>query len=162
MKRSDQGPAGNANGGDSQSIAQGKCRGDANDLKDLEVLPWLPCYCHPAPSPKKTKQGDGDDFHAAPAAAADVEQHLERQQPPPAIVAAIKLPYDPHAKGGARIRLPDKLMEYLNNEVEKDVLWWQPDGDGFAFDSKTMQARFLDKHFEGTKLKSFIRSLNRW
>lgn len=87
----------------------------------------------------------------------------ERQQPPPAIVAAAKMPYDPHAsKGGARIRLPDKLMEYLNNEVEKDVLWWQPDGDGFAFDSKTVQKEFLDKHFEGTKLKSFIRSLNRW
>ena len=92
---------------------------------------------------------------------AAAEPH-ERHQPPPAIVAATKMPYDPHSKGGARIRLPDKLMEYLNNEVEKEVLWWQPDGDGFAFDSKTMQKKFLDKHFEGTKLKSFIRSLNRW
>jgi HSF-type DNA-binding len=82
---------------------------------------------------------------------------------PETIAAASKRPYDPAAaKGGPRIRLPDKLIEYLNNRVETDVLWWQPDGDGFAFDSAKVQTGFLDKHFEGTKLKSFIRSLNRW
>lgn len=80
-----------------------------------------------------------------------------------AIAASSKKPYDPAAaKGGPRIRLPDKLIEYLNNEVETEVLWWQPDGDGFAFDSTTVQTGFLDKHFEGTKLISLIRSLNRW
>lgn len=77
-----------------------------------------------------------------------------------------KSPYDvamSASKGGhgARIRLPDKLMEYLNNCVEPDVLWWQNE-EGFAFDSTRVQKEFLDRHFEKTKLKSFIRSLNRW
>ena len=135
-----------------------QCRSSLSLLNMLITLLSLPA----APSPKKAKQEESDSVSATPARATDAEHLSERQQPPPAIVAAIKTPYDPHTKGGARIRLPDKLMEYLNNEVEKDVLWWQPDGDGFAFDSKTIQKRFLDKHFEKTKLKSFIRSLNRW
>ncbi|CAB9521966.1 expressed unknown protein [Seminavis robusta] len=93
-----------------------------------------------------------------PAASATASTHV-----PAAITAAAMMPQDSiPSKGGPRIRLPDKLIEYLNNEVEQDVLWWQPGGDGFAFDSTTMQSNFLDKHFEGTKLKSFIRSLNRW
>ena len=62
-----------------------------------------------------------------------------------------------------RVRLPDKLMGFLNGQsVSKDVLWWQPDGDGFAFDHDRVQKEFLDVHFRGTKLASFIRSLNRW
>ena len=79
--------------------------------------------------------------------------------------ASAKSPYDVAVAAksghGARIRLPDKLMEYLNGQVEPDVLWWQND-EGFAFDSTRVQTDFLDKHFEKTKLKSFIRSLNRW
>ena len=71
-------------------------------------------------------------------------------------------PFDYVHKGGGRIRLPDKLMEYLSKEVLPDTLWWQPDGDGFAFDTEKIQTNFLDKHFRGTKLTSFIRSLNRW
>jgi HSF-type DNA-binding len=73
-----------------------------------------------------------------------------------------KLPPAAYYKVGGRIRLPDKLMEYLNKNVLPDTLWWQPDGDGFAFNTDTIQGDFLDKHFRGTKLTSFIRSLNRW
>ena len=65
-------------------------------------------------------------------------------------------------QGRGRIRLPDKLMEYLNKEVLPDTLWWQPDGDCFVFHAEKIQATFLHKHFRGTKLTSFIRSLNRW
>lgn len=64
--------------------------------------------------------------------------------------------------GGGRIRLPDKLMEYLDKEVLPDTLWWHPGGDCFVFDAEKIQATFLNKYFRGTKLKSFIRSLNRW
>lgn len=70
--------------------------------------------------------------------------------------------YEMIHKGGGRIRLPDKLMEYLSKEVLPDTIWWQPDGDGFAFDTDKIQTKFLDQHFRGTKLTSFIRSLNRW
>ena len=73
-----------------------------------------------------------------------------------------KLPPAAYYKIGGRIRLPDKLMEYLSKKVLPDTLWWQPDGDGFAFNTDNIQTDFLDKHFRGTKLTSFIRSLNRW
>ena len=60
-----------------------------------------------------------------------------------------------------RIRLPDKLIQYLNNSVSKS-LYWQPDGQGFSIDCETVQADLLDKYFHGSKLSSFLRSLNRW
>ena len=63
---------------------------------------------------------------------------------------------------GGRIRLPDKLMEYLNKVVVPDVLYWQTGGLSFSFDSKTAQTELLDKYFSGSKLTSFVRSLNRW
>ena len=123
----------------------------------------------PQPSTKKSRQDVVPDTTAlessstastkpvAAAAAAPVSGTLAH--------APAKSPTDVAvgSKGGhgARIRLPDKLMEYLNGNVEPDILWWQSD-EGFAFDSTRVQTEFLDKHFEKTKLKSFIRSLNRW
>jgi HSF-type DNA-binding len=72
----------------------------------------------------------------------------------------------PAAKGvilrSGRIRLPDKLIQYLNNEVAVESLFWQPDGQGFSIDCDKVQKDLLDKHFHGTKLSSFLRSLNRW
>mgnify|MGYP005853173077 CR=1 FL=1 len=79
---------------------------------------------------------------------------------PAAIVASSKVAYEGNVKGGARVRLPDKLYEYLSNDVSKDTLWWHDD-HSFAFDTKKMDD-FLDKYFDKTKLKSFIRSINRW
>jgi len=76
------------------------------------------------------------------------------------IVAAAASPTT--AAATTRIRLPDKLLEYLDKQVAAHVLWWQVDGDCFALDSTAIQTEFLDKHLEGIKLKSFIRSLNRW
>lgn len=63
---------------------------------------------------------------------------------------------------GGRVRLPDKLVEILNKDFAPEVIWWQPDGECFAFDSSTVQEKILDVWFRGTKLSSFIRSLNRW
>ena len=64
--------------------------------------------------------------------------------------------------GGGRVRLPDKLLKHLNGEPMPDVIWWMPDGNGFAYNIGKVQNEFLDKHFGGTKLASFVRSLNRW
>ena len=60
-----------------------------------------------------------------------------------------------------RVRLPDKLMEYLNKEVS-EALYWMPEGESFALNTETAQAQFLDKFFSGTKLSSFLRSISRW
>ena len=73
-----------------------------------------------------------------------------------------KIPYEMLLNKKGRARLPDKLMDHLNNEELSDVVWWLPGGTSFAMDSKTVQEKFLDVHFSGTKLTSFIRSLNRW
>ena len=64
--------------------------------------------------------------------------------------------------GGGRVRLPEKLLKLLNGEPMPDVVWWMPDGNGFAYNLERVQTEFLDKHFKGTKLTSFVRSLNRW
>ena len=64
--------------------------------------------------------------------------------------------------GGGRVRLPDKLLKHLNGDPMPDVFWWMPGGDGFAYNIGRVQAEFLDVHFSGTKLASFVRSLNRW
>jgi HSF-type DNA-binding len=63
---------------------------------------------------------------------------------------------------GGRIRLPDKLMEFLTKSALPDVLYWREDGKSFAFDTDTVQEKLLDKYFGGSKLASFVRSLNRW
>ncbi|CAB9500924.1 shock factor protein [Seminavis robusta] len=73
-----------------------------------------------------------------------------------------KIPYEMVLNKKGRARLPDKLMDYLNNEELNGVIWWNPDGTSFALNSQTAQEKFLDVHFRGTKLTSFIRSLNRW
>ena len=69
---------------------------------------------------------------------------------------------DSSQSGGGRIRLPDKLLKFLNDEPMPEVIWWMPDGNGFAYNAQTVQTKFLDKCFKGTKLSSFVRSLNRW
>jgi hypothetical protein len=72
-----------------------------------------------------------------------------------------KMPSGLILKGG-RVRLPDKLIEYLNKNVAPNVLWWQTGGETFSFDSTKAQEHLLDRYFNETKLSSFTRSLNRW
>ena len=66
------------------------------------------------------------------------------------------------SRGRGRARLPEKLMGHLNEEAVPDVLWWLPGAESFAIESSRVQTELLDVHFRGTKLSSFIRSLNRW
>lgn len=58
---------------------------------------------------------------------------------------------------------PERLMYLLQNETDSDALWWQPDGDSFAFEPKLFTEKVLSK-LPGGKIKfeSFIRKLNRW
>jgi hypothetical protein len=111
---------------------------------------------------KDSSTTGGSDCDEPAAVAIKKEAQPEPQKSSSSTATPVPKDYKFMHKGGGRIRLPDKLMEYLNKEVIPDTLWWQPDGDGFAFDSESVQTHFLDKHFRGTKLTSFIRSLNRW
>ena len=61
-----------------------------------------------------------------------------------------------------RVRLPDKLMEFLNKEVAPEALYWMPDGESFAIDTEKAQDQLLNQFFRGTKLSSFLRSISRW
>lgn len=58
---------------------------------------------------------------------------------------------------------PERLMYLLQNETDPDALWWQPDGDSFAFEPNQFTEKVLTK-LPGGKIKfeSFIRKLNRW
>ena len=66
------------------------------------------------------------------------------------------------SRGRGRARLPEKLMDHLNADTVPGVLWWLPGNESFAIESARVQTELLDVHFRGTKLSSFIRSLNRW
>lgn len=57
---------------------------------------------------------------------------------------------------------PEKLMTLLDSGKVKDRMWWLPDGDGFAFKPENFAETVLAQHFQGTKLESFTRKLNRW
>ena len=76
------------------------------------------------------------------------------------------MPNMPKAKVKSRVILTPQhaksLLKVLNEGFKPDVIWWMPDGNGFAYNVETVQEDFLDKCFKGTKLTSFVRSLNRW
>lgn len=92
---------------------------------------------------------------------------LSDSDPPPASGRTAKRGRGEPSSGGVskqktgRIRLPDKLFQYLE-EKATPALFWQKDGEGFSIDSNIIQEELLDKYFYGTKLSSFMRSLNRW
>lgn len=57
---------------------------------------------------------------------------------------------------------PEKLMELLETEALKDVMWWLTDGEGFALAPQLFSSKVLSPYFYGTKFESFTRKLNRW
>jgi HSF-type DNA-binding len=127
-----------------------------------------------ATSQKKTKRSGVElaipgSRSATAAAASDERMNHEEMKDttePSRDEALARLPTTVAGKGvilrSGRVRLPDKLIQYLNNEVAMESLYWQPDGQGFSIDCDKVQRDLLDKHFHGTKLSSFLRSLNRW
>lgn len=142
----------------------------------INTIWFLPCPIYPTEPCKKkrkttlktatmvrqypseyTPYGDKETDHVT---SSDAEDSREDMAEASARIP-VKKPSGIILRGG-RVRLPDKLMEYLNKEVVPDVLYWQEGGKSFSFDSKTAQAELLDKYFGGTKLSSFTRSLNRW
>lgn len=61
-----------------------------------------------------------------------------------------------------RSTFPERLMDLLSNEEAKDAMWWLPSGDSFAIQPKKFSESILNKYFQGTKLESFTRKMNRW
>jgi hypothetical protein len=61
-----------------------------------------------------------------------------------------------------RSTFPERLMELLINGIAKDAMWWLPNGDSFAIQPKKFSDTILNKYFQGTKLESFTRKMNRW
>jgi len=57
---------------------------------------------------------------------------------------------------------PEKLMTLLDSGEVKDKMWWLSDGDAFCFIPDNFAETVLAQHFQGTKLESFTRKLNRW
>lgn len=61
-----------------------------------------------------------------------------------------------------RSTFPERLLELLTNGIAKDAMWWLPNGDSFAIQPKKFSDTILNKYFQGTKLESFTRKMNRW
>jgi hypothetical protein len=53
-------------------------------------------------------------------------------------------------------------MELLDEEAEKESMWWFDDGEGFCVVPKLFTEVVLQRFFQGTKFESFTRKLNRW
>lgn len=63
---------------------------------------------------------------------------------------------------GSFVTFPTRLFQLLLQEEVSDCLRWSEDGTIVVFRQKHLKTRLLDPHFEGTKLSSFKRKLNRW
>jgi hypothetical protein len=61
-----------------------------------------------------------------------------------------------------RQTFPERLLELLETEDSKEAMWWLPPGDSFAIQPEKFSESILNKFFQGTKLESFTRKLNRW
>jgi hypothetical protein len=61
-------------------------------------------------------------------------------------------------------KFPERLMQILESpdEVTRDALGWNSDGDGFWILSEEFAKKVITKYFQSTKFESFIRKLNRW
>ncbi|CAB9512306.1 transcription factor [Seminavis robusta] len=115
------------------------------------------------PPLKKRKNMNGAATITPPSPTHSAESRDQDEQPREAEAAPVKRgPTTGVILRSGRIRLPDKLMQYLNNGVAPASLFWQPDGQGFSIDCEKVQKDLLDKYFHGTKLSSFLRSMNRW
>lgn len=60
------------------------------------------------------------------------------------------------------VTFPERLMELIMNETDKESLWWQPDGNAFCINSKKFTKTILANNFQGSKFESFTRKLARW
>ena len=62
----------------------------------------------------------------------------------------------------AHYTFPERLMELLEDKSVEEALWWLPGGTAFCIRPKRFYDVVLARHFQGTKLESFTRKLNRW
>jgi len=57
---------------------------------------------------------------------------------------------------------PERLMRILRTGEHEDSIRWCDDGKSFAIFSAVLSKKVLPLYFEGTKMESFNRNLNRW
>lgn len=60
------------------------------------------------------------------------------------------------------VTFPERLMELVMDETDKEALWWLPDGNYFCIHSKKFTKTILANNFQGSKFESFTRKLARW
>jgi hypothetical protein len=81
-------------------------------------------------------------------------------KPPPPAAAAAAAQTEISAEEG--VTFPERLMELLNEEADKEALWWLPNGRAFAIQSRIFRDTILAEKFQGSKFESFTRKLARW
>lgn len=126
----------------------GLCSGTGNAMPtaSLDAVPESSGDASQAEEPaSQQEEATQQDDAAAVAAAARIALALEE---------------DLQFESGC-ISFPEKLMTLLNGSDVKDSMWWLPDGDAFCLAPANFDD-VLDKYFQGTKLESFTRKLNRW
>lgn len=65
-------------------------------------------------------------------------------------------------EAGEFVTFPAQLYELLGRDELNECLHWSDDGTAVVFHLKHLSTQLLDPHFQGTKLASFTRKLNRW
>ena len=65
-------------------------------------------------------------------------------------------------EAGGFVTFPAQLYELLAREKLNDSLQWSDDGDAVLFHTKNIEEQLLTPYFQGTKMSSFTRKLNRW
>ena len=68
---------------------------------------------------------------------------------------------EPPTADTTRLNFPGKLMELLNRPDKPDGIYWLPEGNIFAMQTQKMED-ILVQSFQGAKLLSFTRTLNKW
>ena len=93
---------------------------------------------------------------------------LEAKKPPKQATAGGELAKPNVDKNGIPIvaedgvTFPERLMELITNETDKEALWWLPGGNAFCINSKKFTKTILANNFQGSKFESFTRKLARW
>jgi len=60
------------------------------------------------------------------------------------------------------VTFPQRLMELILDEADREALWWLPGGNAFCIHSQNFTKTILAKNFQGSKFESFTRKLARW
>lgn len=108
-----------------------------------------------------SSQNEGSD-QGPSAGAALSEGSTTTTQAAPNATTTSSLEEDIERGEAMTVTFPERLMDLLDQGVEKETLWWLDDGDGFCVLPRLFADKILNVYFQGTKFESFTRKLNRW